>query len=669
MFPDDQPLVIFTTREYFRGNLDGLAGATILCRKAAASANLDGTWYPILASSAWDARNITGIASLSAPIYNTGGELIAPNKRALWLNVLNNPPRFDQFGVKIDGGPAFTGIGTNGLRRSVLPIDSCDDWQTTSPIATSSVGSPTKQDSSWYNSGKSQCDDMKHIYCIGDATRPPTNPDSSGGTTTGGSTSTGGSGTTGSGSSGSGTTGSSTGTTNGTTGGSGSTGGASATTGGSSTTTASTTSGTTSGPTSGTTTGNSTGTTTGGSVTSGTTSGTSPSTTGSTTTGSSILPPTNPTGGTPANNPITLVLEGVYDNGDQTYTAYFSYSNSTTNEIKIPIGNNGSTVNTIAGGSEIIGHPTTFKSGINRGVVRINLKSDQTVTWTVAPNDTKSVSVSATSSSPKLARLTPLYECNNDSVAILGYLNSNEFDIYLPVGNSNGFIPGAVDRSQPNRFFSGLNKGAFYVPAEEGLTWRLSGTSVTVSKTKPSCACPETSNKVVRDGVLSLAEDLFAVGYETSTKLKRASGARMSHRDPQIRNRSKVLLARAQGRWAQLLAELRSLLDKGLPSVTLSCPVAPMGCTTVDDGYLIQQIRERYYRALIMIRRQAARAGMLESSDTRKYQTISTRASSCAAKAFDSLNTVQRFRTDCSKLSSKPIVTQSLLPAGAGGSN
>ena len=64
----------------------------------------------------------------------------------------------------------------------------------------------------------------------------------------------------------------------------------------------------------------------------------------------------------------------------------------------------------------------------------------------------------------------------------MGYTNPNEFDIYIPVGLNNSFNPGQADRAQPNRFLSGLNRGAFYVAVEEGFAWRLSGKSVTIKK-------------------------------------------------------------------------------------------------------------------------------------------------------------------------------------------
>jgi hypothetical protein len=318
--------------------------------------------------------------------------------------------------------------------------------------------------------------------------------------------------------------------------------------------------------------------------------------------------------------------------------------------------------NFIAPGVESKGQPTRFKSGVYRGVFYFTFTAGQSFTWTIQLPNSEKISVAVDERSEKLKLVQPLFDCKQQDKAILGWLNQNEFDIIIPIGSLNLFTPGASDRSQPNRFFIGLNKSAFSVPYESALSWKLPGYSLDLSQSVKECECSTTDNTQAKTQILSLAADFLAVAYEAAETLERASKDRVKALNREERGRLKELLQRSRERAVAEFKQIELTLISHIPKTSTACPQVLDGCRTVDDLPVIQSIRNRYYVIQSMINRLIARAGFITEQDTRRFKDIRKRAEISAKKAFESLNTIQRFRTVCGNSADVQVTAPADVP-------
>ena len=89
--------------------------------------------------------------------------------------------------------------------------------------------------------------------------------------------------------------------------------------------------------------------------------------------------------------------------------------------------------------------------------------------------------------------IQPMLECvvfqsGVPSAAVWGYSNPNSFPVTIPIGTTNGFAPGPLDRKQPQVFQPGRLVGAFQTPfAGASLVWTVGTKTATASSSSTRC--------------------------------------------------------------------------------------------------------------------------------------------------------------------------------------
>jgi hypothetical protein len=345
-----------------------------------------------------------------------------------------------------------------------------------------------------------------------------------------------------------------------------------------------------------------------------------------------------------------VLLEGIYDNKDGTYVAYFSYTNTTAGALEAPLGDGASGRNFFSPGAASRGQPTIFVPGEHRGVYRL-LFDGSPLVWTVKVPGYEEIRIPISGSSPKLPPVTPLTDCINQSesggfVSVWGYDNPNEFEIFIPVGLRNGFTPGRRDRGQPNSFFAGLNKGVFAVKFDTALEWKLPGASSEVSPQINVCSCPSTNNKKTKVRVVKFAQALGVLVFQAADQIEEASRERL-HREPAVlQQRLRQGIERAKKRAAEAALSVQDFSSR-LPEVSRSCPDVPLGCERIDDGPILMKLRKYHYDTLALIRRMNARSQFIRSGHTKRNDRLVRRAEVLAKRGLAEIAKIPRFRISC----------------------
>jgi hypothetical protein len=240
-------------------------------------------------------------------------------------------------------------------------------------------------------------------------------------------------------------------------------------------------------------------------------------------------------------NPITPTVSCLFDNGDGSSTAFFGYENSSSQVVEIAAGTSDRVnINAFSPGAANQGQPSSFKPGKSVAAFSVLVWNAEPVTWTTMVNGSAKNSVTAKKGVSKdCAPLIPILECvdqksSSQFTARFGYDNQNGFEVPLPIGQFNKFSPGAQDRGQPNKFFSGVVKTAFMVDfSRQELTWQLAAQSATASEhskpcnpnTAPVCnaggpyakACQGTETKITLDGSASQDPEGKTLTYKWSS--------------------------------------------------------------------------------------------------------------------------------------------------------
>ena len=323
--------------------------------------------------------------------------------------------------------------------------------------------------------------------------------------------------------------------------------------------------------------------------------------------------------------PFMVVLEGIYDNKNGSYVAYFSYTNTTGTSLEAPIGDTSSARNFFSPGDVSRGQPTTFAPGEHRGVYRLEFDGSPLL-WTVKVPGYDEIRIPVSAGSPKLPPVAPLTDCINESesggfTSIWGYDNPNEFEIFIPVGPLNAFTPGRPDRGQPDSFFAGLNKGAFVVKFDTALEWKLPGVSSAVSPESTVCACPSTDNKKAKERIVKFAQALGVLVYQAADQIERASKDRLPEESSAVQKRLREGTERAKKRAAEAALSVQDFSSK-LPEVSRSCPDVPLGCQRIDDGPTLLKLRKYHYDTLALIRRMNARSEFIKSGETKRNEKL-----------------------------------------------
>lgn len=350
--------------------------------------------------------------------------------------------------------------------------------------------------------------------------------------------------------------------------------------------------------------------------------------------------------------PLAVLLEGIYDNGDGTFEAYFSYINLSAAEIPAAVGisQDGQVKNTFSPGPQSRGQPTVFKRGDVRGAFHFTF-SGETLTWTVKVPGSNEMRIVVSANSPRLEPIEPIAECINQNkaggfVATFGYLNPNEFEIVLPLGRRNKFAPGKEDRGQPNAFFSGRNTAVLLSEFDTELSWQLATKTAAVSPATKVCACTASSTAVTRERVIKTSEELGLLVFIATDRFERASLVRLKNAPPAAKKQFKKAIARAKERVARSVLTVKDLTST-IPEMSKNCPELPPGCSIVDDGPTISRLRSFFFSTQKSLVRTARRTNFLDPTVVKKNKATVGKAKAIVKLSIDELNKIPRFRTVC----------------------
>lgn len=350
---------------------------------------------------------------------------------------------------------------------------------------------------------------------------------------------------------------------------------------------------------------------------------------------------------------FSVGVECITSNTDGSKTAYFSYNNTTGKDMTIKTDATLSTTNEFVMTGSTIAPPTAFKAGSAKGSVVATFTGDS-ITWLVRAPKSAASRATASASTPVCAPLAPKAECRGYQNGVmnvrLGYVNSNAFELQVPVGTLNKFSPGAADRGQPNKFFSGTNKSVFQVPLAsntDSLTWTVNGSSVKVDTSVPVCEgeCADTptgSVTVQLDAIAQKLSDLMtrAANVLASAKATSAKGGTAK----EARNRTDA--ERAKKKAADYTTLAKSLTIQ-IPQVIKTCPQAPQYCETIDRQYAIESLKGLYANQRNSIQRTIARANFRNNGTTGRGDAFVKQAKDLEQEGLAALAKVPRFETQC----------------------
>jgi hypothetical protein len=348
---------------------------------------------------------------------------------------------------------------------------------------------------------------------------------------------------------------------------------------------------------------------------------------------------------------FTVSTECISKNVDGTRTAYFSYNNMTGGEVSFGTNISLGTINEFRSESTTSVPPTTFKVGQSTGSVAVPYKSGS-VTWVVKAPRSRLTEATASDQSAQCPIVQPLADCRGFESGILkvklGYNNRATFEQVFPIGVLNGFVPGALDRGQPNRFFSGLNVAAFEIPLvnpSEKITWGINGQTVVIDGALKTC-----EGRCVDTPVGNIKGDLDQVAIALSELMNRAAAALASVKDKKGGGGDQARDERDASRAKRKAGEYERIakaLTIQFPSVVKTCPDAPALCATIDRQGTIDALRGLYANQRNSVTRIMARVTFRTTGTTSRLQKFVKEARDLEAKGLEQLGKLPRFATEC----------------------
>ena len=363
--------------------------------------------------------------------------------------------------------------------------------------------------------------------------------------------------------------------------------------------------------------------------------------------------PDDPSEGFQAAGDVKVTFEGLYKLSSSLAVAYLSYENASGSPITIPIGDNADTKNFLSAGNPDQGQPILFAPGRYLGAIKIpvTVPIPQPLVWTLKAKGAPEQRIEILPSKI-LPPVQPTSQCislvNDVIVAVLGYVNPNGWPIFIPRGDFNYFTPGEPNRQQPESFVAGRVNASTKVELEGEVTWMLAEETAKVSPNTDVCNCPKAKNSDAKEKLRKISQDLGELGFVAATRLEDASEERLSGATRSGRERLKAAIKRSKERASVQVLDVRSFTDK-LPSESRTCVQQPNGCKLVDDGPTIDAVRTRYYDTLLNIKRVLARASFLDEASKDRNAKLSDQAEGLVAQGVEVLNSIPRFRTDCSQ--------------------
>ncbi len=145
------------------GNFGGLTGADGICQSAASSRSLPGNWKAVLSD---EATNASTHVSITGPVYNLGGAVVATDATQFWSGNWTNPSYFDEKGTPVTTS-IRTGTVAGGARR---PGYTCSSWTSASSgISTNMTNGATA--TGIFGTGMGfYCAGASSFFCISDVT-------------------------------------------------------------------------------------------------------------------------------------------------------------------------------------------------------------------------------------------------------------------------------------------------------------------------------------------------------------------------------------------------------------------------------------------------------------------------------------------------------------------
>ena len=364
---------------------------------------------------------------------------------------------------------------------------------------------------------------------------------------------------------------------------------------------------------------------------------------------------------------ISLSTECVLDNFNGTKTAFFSYNNATAQTISIAVGNTSSptTRNDVSPGGPNLAQPTSFTPGITKGAFSVAL-SGTSVTWTIRPLGGAVSTATASAASPACAKVQPLAECQGFDNGVLrvlgGYQNLNNFEVKIPIGALNNFSPGNQNQGQPEKFLSGLNKGAFNINLPDTSTvlmWTLNGLQAVASTALPICSgeCVDTPVGSITEQIDQLAVQIAALTKQAAAILSSAEAtvAKTSKVSSKKKTRTQARIAasadrvdaeRATAKANGYVTQSQELTIQ-IPDVVKNCPEAPQLCQTVDNGPTIDALRNLFAQARNTAQRTIARAYFRNTGATTRKDSLVAQAKSLESQGLAQLDQIPRTSTEC----------------------
>jgi hypothetical protein len=350
---------------------------------------------------------------------------------------------------------------------------------------------------------------------------------------------------------------------------------------------------------------------------------------------------------------LTVGVECITMNNDGTKTAYFSYNNTTSGDMNVTTNAAQGTLNEFATTGAVAPPPTLFKAGIAKGTVVIRFTGDS-LTWLVRAEKSAASRATASASTPVCAPVLPKAECRgyqNGALTVrLGYVNGNSFEQQIPVGPSNGFTPGAVDRGQPNKFFAGTNKSVFQVSlasTTDSVTWVVNGSSIKIDNSLPVCdgECVDTPTGNVTAQLDAIAQQLSDVMTRAANVLASAKATNGKNVSAAVkRNRTDAERAKKK---ADDYSALAKTLTIQFPQVIKTCPQAPAYCETVDRQYAIESLKGLYANQRNSTQRTIARAYFRNTGKTSRSDSLVKQAKDLEQQGLAALAQLPRFATEC----------------------
>jgi hypothetical protein len=139
------------------GDIGSIAAVDELCNQLATDAGLDGTWLAVLSDSTVDARERI---SVTAPIRNVMGDLIAEDQDDLWDGFIGAPVRYNESGEEFLASP-FTGTQPDGTAAA----ENCENW-TRASGGDGMIGDAGYAGSGWIETSVASCNHGYPFYCI-----------------------------------------------------------------------------------------------------------------------------------------------------------------------------------------------------------------------------------------------------------------------------------------------------------------------------------------------------------------------------------------------------------------------------------------------------------------------------------------------------------------------